>query len=185
MPSISLMIPLAYLRTPFVTSGLPRCIESTHCTRHRPCLGHAFSACSCIYIVQSPSSSSTYSSTYCNYPSTQHAKVSLSLCFFPLSLLDVTIEWKWCRDRYISRLVSTLPPTSEPSLLGPSLSRASYHIPPIPDYISLFGTIPVSSGNYFSCLNIHFPLSHTLFLSNIAVVIRPYSRLHPLSSSYH
>ena len=41
-----------------------------------------------------------------------------------------------CRDQYVSMLVSTLPPTSEPSLLGPSLSQASYHKPPILDCAS-------------------------------------------------
>ena len=50
---------------------------------------------------------------------------------------------------------------------------------------ALFWTILVSSGNYFSYLNIHLPLSHALFLSNIAAVIRSYSGFHPLSSSYH
>ena len=94
-------------------------------------------------------------------------------------------EAVWCRDRDVSRLISRLLPTSKPSLLGPSLSRASYHIPLIPDCTSLFWTILVSSGNYSSCLNIHFPPSCALFLSDIAVVIRPYNGLHHLFFSYH
>ena len=90
------------------------------------------------------------------------------------------------RDRYVSRSVSRLSPTAEPFLsYPPPLFRVSYYMLPIPDYAGLFWTIPVSTSNYSFCLNIHLLLSCALFLSDIAVFIRPYSGLHHLSLSFH
>ena len=91
-----------------------------------------------------------------------------------------------CRDRYVSRSVSRLSPYSRAILImSPPLFRVSYYMLPIPDYAGLFRTIPVSTGNYSSCLNIHLLLSCASFLSYIAVFIRPYSGLHHLSLFFH
>ena len=91
-----------------------------------------------------------------------------------------------CRDRYVSRSVSRLSPYSRAILImSLPLFRVSYYMLPIPDYAGLFRTIPVSTGNYSFCLNIHLLLSCALFLSDIAEFIRPYSRLHHLSLFFH
>ena len=91
-----------------------------------------------------------------------------------------------CRDRYVSRSVSRLSPYSRAILImSLPLFRVSYYMLPILDYAGLFWTIPVSTGNYSSCLNIHLLLSCALFLSNIAEFIRPYSGLHHLSLFFH
>ena len=91
-----------------------------------------------------------------------------------------------CRDRYVSRSVSRLSPYSWAILImSLPLFRVFYYMLPIPDYAGLFWTIPVSTGNYSSCLNIHLLLSCALFLSDIAEFIRPYSRLHHPSLSFH
>ena len=65
----------------------------------------------------------------------------------------------------------------------PKLPFIYYRYWTTPAYI--FSTTLVLTGNYSSYLNIHLPLSCAFFLSNVAVVIRPYSALHYPSFLYH
>ena len=112
-------------------------------------------------------------------------------CTISIASLQWVRWWFWtfqntrCRDQYVSRSVSRLSPYSQAILIMFPLFWVSYYMLPIPDYAGLFRSIPVSTGNYSSCLNIHLLLSCALFLSDIAVFIRPYSGLHHLSLSFH